>query len=255
MPQTGSRARPDCWLSGMVAGQIVENRAVGTRVAVTMHRQMPDRALHGFERRDLALDLGDLAERDCFDRRALAPLVAPQRQQVLDFGYRKSQFARAMDEAQRMQIGLAVAAVAVIASCRRGDQPDALVIADGFGRDVGLGRDFADVHGTPHRWNTLLIRVPVTGRSRRIGNGQSAPRRPDWRRGRYFFLPALPSRMPMRSLSFITSSSLPSSLISVPDHLPKSTWSPALTSGGCSLPSSSRAPGPTATTSPSCGFS
>src|SRR5690242_14095946 len=42
---------------------------------------------------------------------------------------------------------------------------------------------------------------------------------------------------------------------SVPDHLPNNTRSPALRSMGMSLPASSRAPGPTATTSPSCGFS
>src|SRR5215469_15069728 len=61
--------------------------------------------------------------------------------------------------------------------------------------------------------------------------------------------------MPMMSDSFMIMSSSPSSLISVPDHLPKSTRSPALTSSGCSLPSSPRAPGPTAITSPSIGFS
>src|SRR5262249_14753054 len=60
---------------------------------------------------------------------------------------------------------------------------------------------------------------------------------------------------PMMSLSFMIISSSPSSLISVPDHLPKRTRSPALTSSGWILPSSPRAPGPTATTSPSIGFS
>jgi hypothetical protein len=44
-------------------------------------------------------------------------------------------------------------------------------------------------------------------------------------------------------------------LTSVPDHLPNRMRSPALTSSGTSLPLSSRAPGPTAMTSPSCGFS
>ena len=49
--------------------------------------------------------------------------------------------------------------------------------------------------------------------------------------------------------------SLPSIFTSVPDHLPKRTISPTLTSILVSLPSSFFAPGPTATTSPSCGFS
>src|SRR5271163_224112 len=59
----------------------------------------------------------------------------------------------------------------------------------------------------------------------------------------------------MMSDSLMIIRSSPSSLISLPDHFPNSTRSPLLTSSGCSLPSSSRAPGPTATTSPSIGFS
>src|SRR5262249_30259558 len=71
----------------------------------------------------------------------------------------------------------------------------------------------------------------------------------------FLALLGLPSTMPMMSLSFMMMSSSPSSLTSVPDHLPNSTRSPALTSSGWSLPSSPRAPGPTAITSPSIGFS
>src|SRR4029077_6240454 len=77
----------------------------------------------------------------------------------------------------------------------------------------------------------------------------------------YFSVVCLPSSAfcyaitPMMSDSFMIRSSSPSSLTSVPDHLPNSTRSPALTPIGVSLPLSSRPPGPTATTSPSCGFS
>src|SRR4029434_7781802 len=60
---------------------------------------------------------------------------------------------------------------------------------------------------------------------------------------------------PMMSDSFMIRSSSPSSLTSVPDHLPNSTRLPGLTSSGISLPLSSRPPGPTAMTSPCCGFS
>src|SRR5262249_46311159 len=72
--------------------------------------------------------------------------------------------------------------------------------------------------------------------------------------GSHLFL--LPYAMtPMRSDSFMMIRSSPSSLISVPDHLPNSTRSPAFTSSGWTFPLSSRAPGPTETTSPSIGFS
>src|SRR5581483_3860184 len=66
---------------------------------------------------------------------------------------------------------------------------------------------------------------------------------------------AFPSITPRMSLSFMMRSSSPSIFTSVPDHLPNSTRSPFLTSGGTSRPCSSRAPGPTAMTSPCMGFS
>src|SRR5262249_18466897 len=66
---------------------------------------------------------------------------------------------------------------------------------------------------------------------------------------------AASSTTPMMSLSFATTKSSPSILISVPDHFPNSTRSPTLTSSGSSLPSSPRMPGPAAMTSPSIGFS
>src|SRR5690606_37041646 len=57
--------------------------------------------------------------------------------------------------------------------------------------------------------------------------------------------------MPRTSLSFMIRRSSPSSLTSVPDHLPNRILSPALTSMVIRSPFSSRAPVPTATTSPS----
>src|ERR1700731_3160909 len=59
----------------------------------------------------------------------------------------------------------------------------------------------------------------------------------------------------MTSDSFMIKRSSPSILTSVPDHLPNTPRSPALSSSGPSFPLSSRAPGPTGMISPSCGFS
>src|ERR1700730_9348498 len=63
------------------------------------------------------------------------------------------------------------------------------------------------------------------------------------------------SMTPKISDSFRISRSSPLISTSVPAHLPNSTRSPTLTSSGRSVPVSSRAPGPTASTSPSTGFS
>ena len=59
----------------------------------------------------------------------------------------------------------------------------------------------------------------------------------------------------MMSDSFMIRSSSPSSLTSVPDHLPNRMRSPAFTSSARSSPLSFSVPGPTEITSPSCGFS
>ena len=55
--------------------------------------------------------------------------------------------------------------------------------------------------------------------------------------------------------SFIMISSSPSTVTSVPDHLPKRILSPFFTSKAVTLPSSDFVPLPTATTLPSDGFS
>src|SRR5215510_14971945 len=78
--------------------------------------------------------------------------------------------------------------------------------------------------------------------------GRDAP----WPKDQAAFLePPASTSTPIKSLSFMIMYSTPSSLTSVPDHLPNSTLSPTLTSIGMSLPLSSRPPGPTAMTSPS----
>src|SRR5215211_3748428 len=74
------------------------------------------------------------------------------------------------------------------------------------------------------------------------------------RRQAAFLRVSASTRTPMMSLSFMIRYSTPSSLTSVPDHLPNSTRSPTFTSMGMSLPDSSRPPGPTAMTSPCCGL-
>src|SRR5208282_2027901 len=74
----------------------------------------------------------------------------------------------------------------------------------------------------------------------------------------YFFplaLAALPSIMPSTSSSRRIRYSWPSSLISAPEYLPKRIRSPAFTSRAITFPSSVFLPFPTATTSPSWGFS
>src|SRR5437899_3075527 len=69
------------------------------------------------------------------------------------------------------------------------------------------------------------------------------------------YFPPECARTPRMSSSFMMRNSSPSSLISLPEYLPKRIRSPCFTSSGWFLPSSVTRPVPTATTLPSCGFS
>src|SRR2546421_5568 len=69
------------------------------------------------------------------------------------------------------------------------------------------------------------------------------------------YFPPECARTPRMSSSFMMRNSSPSSLISLPEYLPKRIRSPCFTSSGWFLPSSVTRPVPTATILPSCGFS
>src|SRR4029453_17392356 len=116
---------------------------------------------------------------------------------------------------------------------------------DGVGEDVDalqnpLARIAREFHVLGCHLATLSSKVESSQSSRPPRARRSAPGQPT---------------IPRMSLSFIMIRSSPPIFTSVPDHLPNRMRSPALTSSGVTLPSSLRAPVPTATTSPSCGFS
>src|SRR5690606_31535217 len=75
----------------------------------------------------------------------------PQRKQLVHLLHRKPQVACAAHEAQRVQVLVAVDAIARVRAHRGSDQADALVVADHLGRNAGLLGGLSDVHACLQR--------------------------------------------------------------------------------------------------------
>src|SRR3546814_4370437 len=77
---------------------------------------------------------------------ALARAVRPQAEQRADVLDREAEIARVGDEAQAVDVGLRIVAIAAVAARRRRDQADLLVMADHPLRDRARLRGLADIH-------------------------------------------------------------------------------------------------------------
>ena len=96
---------------------------------------------------DAAGDVADVLVQQGVDGAAVGVgLVAPG-QQGADFAQRHVEPAPLADEGQAIDVAGVVVPVVVARARRRGQQTDALVIADGVGRRVGGVGQFADLHG------------------------------------------------------------------------------------------------------------
>src|SRR5690606_4878566 len=120
--------------------ELVDDRASGPIVAVTMLDEMQQRAPHLVERANLPLQLFDVDQRDALDLGA-RPAALPQRKQYPNLLDREAEIPRAADEAQRVQILGTVDAIVCGRPRRLRHQADRLVVADHLRRDAGrLGR-------------------------------------------------------------------------------------------------------------------
>jgi hypothetical protein len=125
-------------------GEVVQDRAVRPLVAAAGARQMLQRPRHTLQLGDAAAQIRDLLLRDRLHAGARPIPVTPERQQVGDRVDAETEVAGATDEAQRVQIGLAVMAVAGLGPRGRRQQAGRLVPADHLGRDAGAPRRLAD---------------------------------------------------------------------------------------------------------------
>src|SRR3546814_8546368 len=86
----------------------------------------------------LAVDVGDAPLGQRLHLGAAARAVAPQRQQVADRLHREAEAARALDEAQRLDIVAPVDAVAGRGALGGSDEAEGLVVADGDRKSTRL---------------------------------------------------------------------------------------------------------------------
>ncbi|MCY1238150.1 hypothetical protein D9M72_508730 [compost metagenome] len=110
-----------------------------------MH-EVRERAAHRLHVGDALLQFTEVLLGDALDARAGAAAVVPQADQFGDFFHREPQVARALDEAQRVDVGVVVLAVAALGARHRGQQAQAFVVAHHARRHARQPRGLADGH-------------------------------------------------------------------------------------------------------------
>jgi hypothetical protein len=106
--------------------------------------QVGQRVAHGLHVGNALLQFTKMLFGDALHARACAPTVVPQPDQLRDFFHREAQVARALDEAQRVDVGLPILAVAAFGARHRRQQAQPFVVTDHAGRHAGALRRFAD---------------------------------------------------------------------------------------------------------------
>src|SRR5690606_15602569 len=114
--------------------KVTQDRAIRPGVPRTAIHQRLYRAHHLLHLRDALAQHLDVLAGHAFDVRAVPSAVVPQRQQFADALHAEAHVARALDEAQRVDVTRAVEAIAGSGACHRTDQAAVLVVADQIGR-------------------------------------------------------------------------------------------------------------------------
>src|SRR5207248_1217508 len=121
----GSRASPSAAVNALdpemrigrrrgvdaAVGQLLDDRAIGTIVAMAMLGQMSERPADLAQLRRLGLEFLDMGERELFHVRAGPGAVAPQRQQLCDLLDRKTEIPRVPYEFEGIDFTLGIDAV------------------------------------------------------------------------------------------------------------------------------------------------
>ena len=109
-----------------------------------MLQQVLQRALHRLHGIDARRQFVHVLLRDVFDLRAGAIAVAPQVHEFGNLGHREAQIARALDETQRVHVGLGVLTVATVGAVHLPQQTERFIVAQhlgGYTRKRGGGAD------------------------------------------------------------------------------------------------------------------
>src|SRR5690606_31404774 len=125
--------------------QVIQDRTVRPLVPLASTREVFQCPLHRLHPGDALSEVVGALFRQLLDLGAGAGVIRPQRQEHLDLLHRESESTRALDEAQPVDVRVAVQAIPRQGPGRLRDQADALVMADHPGRDAGQAGGLADV--------------------------------------------------------------------------------------------------------------
>src|SRR4051812_12193417 len=82
------------------AGETIDDRAIGAVAAIAAIDEVGKGRAHLGEERDLAVEVGEVGQRECLDVAAGAAAIGPEAQQIADFVDGETEVAGAADEAE-----------------------------------------------------------------------------------------------------------------------------------------------------------
>ena len=131
---------------GNLARQPLDYGAVRPVTALTSAREIDQRAAHCLQTRSLPSERIRPCNRKRLDLGARPLGVAPQSEKVAYLLYRETQVAGIGDEAEPVDVGVGIVAIATVAAWRGRDQPDLLVMPDHPLRHAARLRRTPDIH-------------------------------------------------------------------------------------------------------------
>ena len=128
-----------------LAGEVVEDGAIGPLVSAAVPGQVQQGPLHRLHFEDLLAKFVGVRLGELFHLRTGALLVPPEREQDLDLLHLEAKVARPFYEPKSMQVSIGVKAIARESAAGGRDQTDAFVMPDHLCADASGSRCLADV--------------------------------------------------------------------------------------------------------------
>jgi len=111
---------------------------------MTMLSELLECADHCLQRFDFGAQLGDVIQRKSPHVGTRSASIAPQGNECRDLLHGKAKRTCALDESQRVHVGVVEGSVVSGCPFRRGNQTDRLIVPDHFCRHAGRSSSFAD---------------------------------------------------------------------------------------------------------------
>jgi len=126
--------------------ELLENRAIGTMIAMAGIQKITQRLRHGLKLGDLGFDIRQMAGSQSVHVLAGARPIAPKVKQAPDLFERKAEIARGPDETKLVDIAFVIIAIPVVPAGTVRDYDGRDVHADHFGGNAACKRCCPDLH-------------------------------------------------------------------------------------------------------------